>query len=75
MLALAKTNHNAICYKVYSDGSGFEGGAGVSAVMCMNNREIKSLHLYLSPSNEHTVYESELIGLLLALYLLTNLIC
>ena len=74
-LQLANTTHAATQYKVYCDGSGFEGGAGAAAVLYKGNREIKSLRLYLGPTTEHTVYESELVGLLLALCLLTKLTC
>ena len=61
--------------KVYCNGSGFEGGAGASAVLYKDNHVVKSLHFYLGPLTEHTVYESELVGLLLALHLLLRLTC
>ena len=68
-------NHVSTHYKVYSDGSGFEGGAGASAILYKDNHVVKSLYYYLGPLTEHTVYESELIGLLLALHLLLGLTC
>ena len=68
-------NHISTHYKVYSDSSGFEGGASASAILYKDNRVIKSLYYYLGPLTEHTVYESELIGLLLALHLLLGLTC
>lgn len=74
-LTSANDIHARNQYKVYCDGSGFEGGAGVSAVLYNGNHIVKSLHYYLGPLTEHTVYESELIGLLLALHLLIRLTC
>ena len=74
-LTEANNNHVSTHYKVYSDGSGFEGGASASAILYKDNRVIKSLCYYLGPLTEHTVYESELIGLLLALHLLLGLTC
>ena len=74
-LISANENHAESQYKVYCDGSGFEGGAGASAVLYKGNRIIKSLRYHLGPLTEHTVYESELIGLMLALHLLIGLTC
>lgn len=71
----ANRTHNATRYKVYCDGSGFEGGTGAAAILYRGNRIIKKLQLYIGPITEHTVYESELIGLLLALHLLSMLTC
>ena len=74
-LTKANTNHTTTCYKVYCDGSGFEGGTGALAVLYKDNRIVKSLRYYLGPLTEHTVYESELIGLLLTLHMLIGLTC
>ena len=62
-------------YKVYCDGSGFEGDAGTSAVLYKDNCIMKSLCYYLGPLTEHMIYELELVGLLLALHLLPQLTC
>ena len=74
-LTAANENHTESHYKVYCDGSGFEGGAGASAVLYKGNHTIKSLCYHLSPLTEHTVYKSELIGLMLTLHLLIGLTC
>ena len=74
-LTEANNNHISTHYKVYSDGSGFEGGASASAILYKDNCIVKSLCYYLGPLTEHTVYGSELIGLLLALHLLLGLTC
>ena len=72
-LMLANSTHSATRYKVYCDRSSLEGGVGALAILYKGNREVKSLCLHLGPATKHTVYESELIGILLALYLLTKL--
>ena len=74
-LTSANENHTQSQYKVYCDGSGFEGGAGASAILYKGNHIIKSLCYHLGPLTEHTVYESELIGLMLTLHLLIGLTC
>ncbi|CAG8624840.1 14744_t:CDS:2, partial [Acaulospora colombiana] len=58
---------------VYSDGSGFDGQIGAAAVMYRNGRLTKHLQYHLGPITEHTVYEGELIGILLALELLKTI--
>jgi ribonuclease HI len=68
----AQTHHNAKV-TVYCDGSGYEGGIGASAVLYVNSVEKKHLRYHLGSAEEHTVYEAELIGLLLALYMLSKL--
>ena len=55
------------------DSSGYEGGIGAAAVLYKGDRVIKSLQLQLGPITKHTIYESEIIGILLTLHLLTLL--
>ncbi|KAI0083096.1 hypothetical protein BDY19DRAFT_998865 [Irpex rosettiformis] len=60
-------------YRIYSDGSDIEGSVGAAAVMYIKQKrkERKTvLRYYLGTSEQHTVYEAELVGLLLALHLL-----
>ena len=71
-LAQAINNHNTKI-SVYCDGSGYEGGIGASAVLYINSTERCSLQYHLGPDTEHTVYEAEIAGLLLALHLLSSL--
>ena len=47
-LTLANLTHAAVQYKVYCDGLSLKGGVGASADLYKGNREVKSLHLYLS---------------------------
>ena len=63
--------HNLAWYKVYCDGSGFQGAAGATAILYKGERIIKSLQLHVGPT-KHMVYETKLIGLV-ALHLLSML--
>ena len=75
-LKFSSTVHNLTCYKIYCDGSGYKDGAGSAAVLYKGARAVKTLLLHISPTTEHTVYDTELIGLLLALlHLLASLTC
>jgi ribonuclease HI len=57
---------------VYGDGSGFEGGVGGAAVMKTKDGEVESRRVYLGTMEEHTVFEAELIGLILGLDLIRS---
>ncbi|KAK7012564.1 ribonuclease H-like domain-containing protein [Favolaschia claudopus] len=51
---------------IYSDGSGYEGGIGAAATTVW--RGVRSTRrVYLGPDSEHTVFEAEVAGTLLAL--------
>lgn len=57
--------------RVYSDGSDFEGGVGAAAVLVKDGQtKPKILRYYLGPSEEHTVYEAEIVGEILGTELL-----
>ncbi|KAF5384346.1 hypothetical protein D9615_003173 [Tricholomella constricta] len=72
--ALTEANriHRLAPTSVYCDGSGFEGGVGASAVLYVNGIEKASLKYHLGPIAKHTVYEAEIVGVTLALHLLTS---
>jgi len=53
--------------KVYSDGSDVDGGVGAGAVLYRGGREVKRVGYYLGKSEEHTVYEAELVGMIMGL--------
>ena len=74
-LMAANINHASTWYKIYCDGLGFEGGACALVILYKGNHAVKSLHYHLGPLTTHMVYESKLIGLLLALHLLLGLTC
>lgn len=62
--------------KIYSDGSGYKGGVGASAVMYRDGgrhgRTTRSLTAYLGTEEEQTVYVGELAGELMDLHLLAT---
>jgi len=60
--------------KIYTDGSGYDGNAGASAVIYRNGttHEYKSLKLHLGRLTRHTTYEAEAVGALLATWLLQS---
>ena len=61
-------------FKVFSDGSGQEGGAGAAAVIYRKGRSRPLGHLkaYLGPLASHSTYEGEAVGGLLGCYLIQN---
>jgi ribonuclease HI len=56
--------------KVYSDGSAQEGKVGVAAILIRPGKEMRKLHYHLGTADQHTVFEAELVGLLLGLHLI-----
>jgi hypothetical protein len=59
--------------RVYSDGSGFEGGISASALLYIKDRLIKVLHVYLGSSLKHMIYEAKNISLIINLHMLNGL--
>jgi ribonuclease HI len=55
--------------RIYSDGSGYKGGIGAAAVLFENGIRKKTLKYSLGPDTEHTVFEGEVIGVLLGIHL------
>ena len=55
--------------RIYTDGSGYEGQVGASAVMFINGRKTAALRYRLGPLMEHTVFEGELVGIILGFHL------
>jgi len=62
--------NNEVDIRVYSDGSGHEGGVGAAVVLYRGFRLMKMLQHYLGSLDEHTVYEGECMGMLLGLGLI-----
>ena len=56
--------------KVYSDGSLHNGKVGAAAVLYRKGKRKKSLRIKLGSAMEHTIFEAELVGLILALQLI-----
>ena len=59
-------------FKAYSDGSGFNDGVGAAAILYKKGRftPINKLKIYLGPTTDHNTYEAELIGVILALWMI-----
>ena len=74
-LDLTNKSHHVLCYKVYCDSSSYEGGVRATAILYKNNCVLKSIQYKLGTPEEHTVYEVELVGIILALHLLMSLAC
>lgn len=58
------------CQRVYSDGSAVDGGVGGAAVLMRGKQMIREKRFYLGTETQHTVYEAEIIGMILAVQLL-----
>jgi ribonuclease HI len=56
--------------RAYSDGSAYEGGVGGAAVLMRGMETVKERRFYLGKESERTVYEAEIIGMILAVSLL-----
>lgn len=58
---------------VYGDGSGVEGGIGAAAVVKSKKGEFDTCRVHLGTESEHTVFEAEVVGLILCLVLIANI--
>ncbi|QRW09851.1 Reverse transcriptase from transposon X-element protein [Ceratobasidium sp. AG-Ba] len=58
--------------RIYSDGSGIDGGIGAAAVLCREGQPDRILRLHLGTDKRHVVYDAELVGAILALHLLES---
>lgn len=56
--------------RVYSDGSAVDGGVGAAAVVMTDGRKTREKLFHLGSTEEHTVYEGEAVGMILALQLI-----
>ena len=56
--------------KIYSDGSMHDGNVGAAALVVKNGKTMQKLHYHLRPASEHTVFEAELVGILMGLHLI-----
>ena len=55
--------------KIYLDGSMHDSNVGAAAVLTRNGKTQEVLHYHLGPSSDHTVFEAELVGILMGLHL------
>jgi ribonuclease HI len=56
--------------KIYSDGSAHDSKVGAAAIMTKNSRTTRAIHYHLGSAEEHMVFEAELVGILMGLYLI-----
>jgi hypothetical protein len=57
-------------FRVYSDGSAIDGGVGGAAVLMEGDRVVEERRFHLGSTEEHMVYEGEIVGMILAVELL-----
>lgn len=77
---IPKTREASICHhnkrlhstRVYTDSSGLNGNIGVAAILFHPNGSTTTLCYHLGTSQQHTVYKSEVVGLLLTAHLLSE---
>ena len=71
-LSIEQEDSDTADFKVYSDGSGFEGGIGAAAVLYKKGQAlpVRQLKAYLGPTSRHNTYEGEAVGGILALWLI-----
>ena len=56
--------------KVYSDGSAHDGRVGAAAIIKREGKPDRTIKLHLGTTEQHTVYEAELVGMIMGLYLI-----
>ena len=56
--------------KVYSDGSAHDGKVGAAAILKREGKPDRILKLHLGSTEQHTVYEAELVGMIMGLHLI-----
>ena len=56
--------------KVYSDGSAHDGKVGAAAILKCEGKPDRMLKMHLGTTEQHTVYEAELVGMILGLHLI-----
>ena len=56
--------------KVYSDGSAHDGQVGAAAILQRDGKQDRTLKLHLGTTEQHTVYEAELVGMIMGLHLI-----
>lgn len=62
--------HSEETVRVFTDGSSHNGKVGAAAILCRPGRPDRVLRAYLGKDEHHTVYEAELVGILLGLHLI-----
>ena len=72
--AKATTNAKAITgLTAWTDGSGLDGKIGAAAVLMLGDTKLRTLRYRLGNETNHTVYEAELVAVILALHTLMEM--
>ena len=81
-MKIAKTREDSILYesqdtadyKIFSDGSGHDDGLGAAAILYRKGRArpVKSLKIYLGPLTKHNAFKAEVVGAILAVWIIKN---
>ena len=58
--------------KVFTDGSSTDGKVGASAVLYVNDTKVATLRFHLGAASEHTIFEAELVGMIMATHLVST---
>jgi hypothetical protein len=56
--------------QVYTDGSVIEGKVGAAAILTRPGKDHRTLHLHLGKVSEYTIFDTELAGLSMGIYLI-----
>src|SRR5258706_5156693 len=59
---------------IYTNGLGFKGAIGAAAVVFVDSTKRAQLYYQLGPDTEHTVFEGELVAIILGLHLSCNVL-
>ena len=59
--------------KIFTDGSSTDGKVGASAVLYVNDTKVATLRYHLGVASEHTVFEAELVGMIMAAHLISTI--
>jgi ribonuclease HI len=61
-------------FKIFSDGSGHGNGIGSAAILYVKDRArpVRSLRAFLGTSDKHNTYEAEVVGVILALWIIQS---
>ena len=70
--AIAEHFHLPDEIQIYCNGSGYQGKIGAAAIMFRKGSHPRTLKFHLGKDSDHTVYEAEEVGLILAAHLLAT---
>jgi len=69
--SIREAEHTNEEIQVFADGSAIDRKVGVAAILTRVGSPPCVLHLHMGPKSKHTVHKAELVGILLAMYLIS----